>query len=241
MKLNKKKVFTLALAVCLIAILSLSSLAWFNDSDSVINDFYVGDGEEDADDIFSVDIWEHVDSDGDGEPDLYVGKETDGGSYEYNEVVPGDMLYKAVNVTNTGSNAEWVRVSVTVDNASVWETLETKYGFNLEDLLIRYDMTKLTESTMWTYAPGETVVDTDADTVTYVFYKNTTLGGGYWSNFIYHVEIPEELDQHDLALFEGNLFSMSFKVDAIQVQNVEVDSTNDVCDAIEAFQFVAAN
>ena len=138
--MTKKKIFVLALAVCLLAILSMGTLAWFSDSDSVDNNFYVGDGGENADDIFSVDIWEHVDSDGDGQPDLYIGKDTDGGSYDYKEVVPGDMLYKAVNVTNTGSNAEWIRVSVTVDNASVWAQLETKYGFNLEDLLIRYDL-----------------------------------------------------------------------------------------------------
>lgn len=231
--MNKKKVFTLALAVCLIAILSMGSLAWFSDSDSVNNNFYVGDGGENADDIFSVDIWEQVDSDGDGEPDLYVGKEEDGGSYDYKEVVPGDMLYKAVNVTNTGSNDEWVRVSVTVNNASVWAQLETKYGFNLEDLLIRYDMTKLTDSTMWTHVAGETVTNAAADTVTYVFYLNNTLKEGRWTNFIYHVEIPEELNQHDLALFGGNLFSMSFKVDAIQVQNINADN------AIDAFAIVS--
>lgn len=233
MKMHKKKVFTLALTVCLIAILSMSSLAWFNDSDSVNNNFYVGDGGENADDIFSVDIWEYVDSDGDGEPDLYVGRDVDGGSFNYKEVVPGDMLYKAVNVTNTGSNAEWIRVSVTVDNASVWEGLETKYGFNLEDLLIRYDMTKLTDSTMWTHVAAETTTDNTADTVTYVFYLNNVLNAKRWTNFIYHVEIPEELNQHDLALFEGNLFSMSFKVDAIQVENINADN------AVDAFAIVS--
>ena len=233
--MTKKKVFVVALAVCLVAILSLGTLAWFSDSDSVDNNFYVGEGGENADDIFSVNIWEHVDSDGDGQPDLYIGRDTDGGSYDYKEVVPGDMLYKPVNVTNTGSNPEWIRVSVTVDNASVWAQMEDKYGFKLEDLLIRYDMTKLTDSTMWTYVAAETVTDTAADTITYVFYKNTVLPAGNWSNFIYHVEIPNELDQHDLALFEGNLFTMSFKADAIQVQNIDADN------AVDAFDFVKGN
>lgn len=230
--MTKKKVFVAALAVCLVAILSFGTLAWFSDSDSVDNNFYVGEGGENADDIFSVDIWERVDSDGDGQPDLYIGQDTDGGSYDYKEVVPGDMLYKAVNVSNTGSYDEWIRVSVTVDNASVWAQLETKYGFNLEDLLIRYDMTKLTDSTMWTHVAAETVTDTAADTITYVFYKNTVLPADRWNNFIYHVEIPEELDQHDLALFKGNLFTMSFKADALQVQNIDANN------AVEAFAFV---
>lgn len=230
--MTKKKIFVAALAVCLVAILSLGTLAWFSDSDSVDNNFYVGDGGENADDIFSVDIWEHVDSDGDGEPDLYIGRDTDGGSHNYKEVVPGDMLYKAVNVSNPSSNDEWIRVSVTVDNASVWAQLEAKYNFNLEDLLIRYDMTKLTDSTMWTHVPAETVTNTADDTITYVFYKNTVLPAKKWNNFIYHVEIPEELDQHDLALFKGNLFTMSFKADALQVQNIDANN------AVEAFAFV---
>ena len=230
--MTKNKVFVAALAICLVAIISMGTLAWFSDSDSVDNNFYVGGGGENADSIFSVNIWEHVDSDGDGEPDLYIGRDTDGGSYDYKEVVPGDMLYKAVNVTNSGSNPEWIRVSVTVDNASVWAQLETKYGFNLEDLLIRYDMTKLTDSTMWTHIAEETVTDTAADTITYVFYKNTVLPDKSWNNFIYHVEIPDELDQHDLALFEGNLFTMSFKADAIQVQNIDANN------AVDAFAFV---
>ena len=230
--MTKKKIFVVALTVCLLATLSMGSLAWFRDSDSVDNNFYVGDGGENADDIFSVDIWERVDSDGDGQPDLYIGQNTDGGSYDYKEVVPGDMLYKAVNVSNAGSNDEWIRVSVTVDNASVWEQLETKYGFNLEDLLIRYDMTKLTDSTMWTHVPAQTVTDTAADTITYVFYMNNVLPAGKWKNFIYHVEIPSELDQHDLALFDGNLFTMSFKADALQVQNINADN------AVDAFAFV---
>lgn len=230
MKMNKKKVFTLALAVCLIAILSMGSLAWFSDSDAVDNNFYVGDGGENADDIFSVDIWEQVDTDEDGTPDLIVGKDdavADDNSYDYKEVIPGDTLYKAVNVTNTGSNDEWVRVSVTIDNVAVWAELANKYGFKLEELLLRYDMTKLTESSSWTYAPNETAVDVTADKVTYVFYMNSTLKAGRWANFIYHVEIPEELNQHDLAMFKDNLFTMSFKVDAIQVENINADNAMD--------------
>jgi predicted ribosomally synthesized peptide with SipW-like signal peptide len=40
--MNKKKVFALALAVCVLAIVSFSTLAWFTDADSVTNEFTVG-------------------------------------------------------------------------------------------------------------------------------------------------------------------------------------------------------
>ena len=66
MKLNKKKVFALALAVCMAAILSFSTLAWFSDSDSVDNKFQIADSTQQPDKIFSVDVREKVDIDGDG-------------------------------------------------------------------------------------------------------------------------------------------------------------------------------
>ena len=56
--MSKKKILSLSLVVIMIAILSFSSLAWFNDSDSVKNDFHIAtsDDPSDPDDIFSVDV-----------------------------------------------------------------------------------------------------------------------------------------------------------------------------------------
>ena len=52
MKLTKKKVFVAALAICLIAILSFGTLAWFSAGDSVKNEFYVADStEKDPDEL----------------------------------------------------------------------------------------------------------------------------------------------------------------------------------------------
>ena len=69
----KKKVFVVAVAVCLIAILSMSSLAWFSDQDEVTNEFMIStsDDVDDPDGIFSVDIWELVPDgdDADDDPD----------------------------------------------------------------------------------------------------------------------------------------------------------------------------
>ena len=58
MNMNKKKVLSLSIVVIMIAILSFSSLAWFSDADEITNQFMIADSESDADDIFSVDIWE---------------------------------------------------------------------------------------------------------------------------------------------------------------------------------------
>ena len=67
MKFNKKKVLVASLAISLIAILSLGTLAWFSDSDEVTNKFHVAGGEDSKpDEIFSVDVMEAVDADEDG-------------------------------------------------------------------------------------------------------------------------------------------------------------------------------
>ena len=93
---NKKKVFVVAVAVCLIAILSLSSLAWFSDADEVTNNFQVAGGEnEDPDEIFSIDVMEAVDLDGDGKVDATVGYDDDPNFVNealYENIMPGDML-----------------------------------------------------------------------------------------------------------------------------------------------------
>ena len=59
MKLTKKKVFVTALAVCLIAILSFGTIAWFTASDEVTNQFKVTTSDEEGTPDFSVDLFEH--------------------------------------------------------------------------------------------------------------------------------------------------------------------------------------
>lgn len=233
--MNKKKVFTLALAVCLIAILSMGSLAWFSDADSVINDFYVGGEGNDPDAIFSLDVYESVDVDGDGVIDQTIGYRDDGSTgWEYENVVPGDKLWKKIYAENTGMYDQWVRFKVTIDNASKWSALETKYGFKLHDLLLATDGTKLTESTDWTFAVNEIVLDETADTVTYVFYYNKVLSAeDSWIYLFQYVQIPEAFNQYDMALFAGGQFQLVAVGEAVQVDNINANN------AIDAFAIVS--
>ena len=110
MKLTKKKVFVASLAVSLVAILSIGSLAWFNAEKEVTNKFYIASSDDtDPDDIFSVDVWENT-PDGEKDPD----------GYEYKDILPGDVLKKEVNVENTGYYDQYIRVTVTVSDAQAW-------------------------------------------------------------------------------------------------------------------------
>ena len=58
MKMTKKKVFVAALAICLIAIISMGTLAWFNATDDITNNFKVATDENDTDPTFSVKVSE---------------------------------------------------------------------------------------------------------------------------------------------------------------------------------------
>ena len=233
---NKKKVFVVAVAVCLIAILSLSSLAWFSDADEVTNNFQVAGGEnQDPDEIFSLDVMEVVDLDGDGVADATVGYDEDPNPVHealYENIVPGDMLLKRPQSKNTGSYAQWVRFKVTIDNANEWVAIMQKYGYELHDLLYMRDgTTKLTESDNWTFVPEQTVVD--GNKITYVFYRNEIIEPGDTAILFGYVKIPFELNQYDMAMFAEGKFQMVVTGEAIQAEH-----TGD--NAIDAFALVTS-
>lgn len=240
--MSKKKLLSLALVVIMIAILSFSSLAWFSDSDSVTNDFNVGG--ESAEDIFSLDVYESIDTNDDGEIDKTIGWDGDTsedgkGEYTYENVVPGDLLWKKVYAHNKGNYDQWIRFKVTFDNASDWQTLENKYGIKLYDILMEDEDTKLVESENWTFAQDETVLDTVNDTVTYVFYHNTVLeaveNDSNWIYLFNYVKIPYQFNQADMAMFDNGDFRLVATGEAIQVDNI------DAATAQEAFAFVEAD
>jgi len=230
--MNKKKLLSLSLVVMMIAILSFSSLAWFSDSDSVTNNFDIAGGENnDPDEIFSIDVMEAVDKDGDGDYDMddaTIGAEgdtTNDGTFTYEKILPGDMLVKRPQTKNTGSYEQWLRMNVTFDNATYWVALMQKYGYtDMTDMLYMNDgVTKLTASNKWTR--GETTVE--GDKVTYVFYYNETLEPGEFAHFFGYVYIPTQFTQQDMAPFTDGDFQMVITGEAIQVKNLEADNAKD--------------
>jgi predicted ribosomally synthesized peptide with SipW-like signal peptide len=246
MKLTKKKLLVISLAVCLLAILSFSTLAWFSDADSVTNDFQVGGGaNQDPDEIFSLDVMEKVDVNGDGiydlEHDMIVGKDKDPNytdKFLYENIMPGDMLYKSPSAQNTGANDQYVRFKVTISNANEWVAIMQKYGMELHDLLYMADKTtKLTASPNWTFVPGDTtVVD---NKITYVFYYNQVLESNQSAILFTYVNIPYQLTQHDMALFTDGQFQMVVTGEAIQVKNINATNAKDAFAIVESTQAIA--
>lgn len=209
MILNKKKVFALALAVCLIAILSMSTLAWFTDEDSVTNDFMIaGSDSQNPDDVFSVDVWEEDPDTGD--------KDQDG--FEYEDILPGDILDKTVNVENTGAYDQYVRVTVTVSQAHIWQEIFGQIYVPLN--MIATDL-NTTDFTGWSAE-----YNADNDELIYVLYYNDILDyedGQDVANLFNTVAIPGALDRYQAAEMAGG-FQISVKAEAVQTENVGINA-----------------
>lgn len=220
---NKKKVFVVAVAVCLIAILSLSSLAWFSDADEVTNKFMVATSDDptDPDDIFSVDIFEQVDQDEDGAVgdngyDAAIGAFEDGGEFTYEDIIPGGQYDKKPWVRNTGAYDQWIRMKVTFTDAAAWQAICEKYDIELTSLLVGYDANEWTQD-------ANVVTDTTNDTVTYTFYLNRKLqphdevpNGDAW--LFTSVNLPTQLTQEDMAALAGG-FELKLVAEAVQADN----------------------
>lgn len=220
MKFTKKKALALALALVLIAVATVSfnqTLAWFSAQDSVKNEFYVADStEKDPDELFSLDVYEYTE---DSPNDKVPTGET------YEEILPGDHLKKEPHVANTGYYDQYIRVIVTISDATAWINA-VGVDFQIEDVFEGYD------ATMWNNVSK--AINGETDTVTYVLYYNGILDGSDSDNdatsgtvsdivLFNYVNIPETLTQEQAAAFKGG-FSIDVKAQAVQTENVGADA-----------------
>ena len=210
MKLTKKKVLVAALCVCLIAILSMGSLAWFTASDDITNNFYVGTTEDDdsGKDVFGIDVWE---------TDPATGAKDDDG-LEYVEILPGDVLHKDPTFTNTGVHPQFVRATVTVSDADI---LMAAMGDDYSDA---NEFFKGINTTDWTY-DGVSYVDGE---LKYVFYYNHVLAAKADTSALFtDVEIPLELTLEQAQAMTGDAFTVHIVGEAIQSENLGVNTAKE--------------
>lgn len=213
MNMNKKKVLVTALAVSLIAILSLGTLAWFNATDEITNTFKVADSDDpDTTPDFSVDVFET-----DEEDNKIEGN-------EYLDILPGDVLHKDPTVKNTGEYDMYTRVIVTLSDANVWLTAANKYKIasNLSNAdaqwILLESMTDIDTNNWKRY--DKPVYDKDADTLVYVYYYDDVVAPDAETTPVFEtVTIPTQLQQKDMDFGEGVDFTIHVKAEAIQADN----------------------
>jgi len=204
MKLSKKKVISLALAVCLLAILSMGTLAWFTDDDSVTNNFYVaGSEDQDPDAVFSVDVWEDKDPiDVDGEDKIQDG-------IEYDAILPGDKLFKEVHIENTGAYDQYIRATVTVTEASIWQDV---YGKRIVPL------DEITNADLSGVHTQVAYYDAVNDVFVYELYYTDILKVGKDLVVFDTVNISKDLDRYQAAEMQD--FQITVVADAVQTEHV---------------------
>lgn len=232
MKMTKKKVFLIALAVCALAILSMGTLAWFNAADEVTNKFMVADSNGDGMPDFSVEVWENeidgddtADADGDGDPKIT----TTGNTYE--KIAPGDVLPKNATVENTGDYDQWIRVFVTFDEYETIKAAYARHGKGDADL---YQWLNV-DSTYWELDVFDVANNEEGDTtvfdqITYCYYlkpvlkqaDGTDYTGADTATLFTTISIPEWFEQEDM--FYDNTdsgFNVTVLAQAIQYENTE--------------------
>ncbi len=226
-KMTKKKILLVALAVCLIAILSMGTLAWFTDEDSVTNNFYVGNTTVDPDDVFGIDLWETADTDNDPEtPEVEVGKGTkDTTGITYEEILPGQILDKNPYFTNTGIHPQYLRAIVTVTEADILREAMTPKD---SDVSMWHNVEMFLPGTDEKWSRDYTFY-TNKDTFVFVYnYTEPLQPNDVTGKLFDDVVIPTELTKEQAALIDN--FSISIVGQVIQSEHLA-----DVTTAKEAF------
>ena len=237
MKLNKKKVVVVALALSLVAILSLGTLAWFNAQDSVTNEFQISDSLT----SFDIDVWEKVpDGDDEGTELDEIGKgNTQENSYKYEDLMPGDLLDKQVYVENTSGNSltdQYVKVEVTFTNYAALNAISDNGLFDCKTMLKGTNFSDFEDddTTDWYYS--NCVYNENENTATYVFYLRETLAYNDAPVVLFEqVEIPANMDIDDVVALSKNGFNINVVAYAIQSANISEDGNTTLENAIYAF------
>lgn len=217
----KKKILAVSLVISVIAILSMGTLAWFQDDDSVTNKFQIADSDGDsADEIFGVDVFEWVDEDGDGQLD--ESEKKDGITYDEQQVIPGAELEKKAYVHNTGKYDQYIRVTATLTDAREWCAALGVDPTDLENSGLDLGEIFVVDADFdnWWKRDSMTYNSTD-NTITYVYYYNGILAPDARARFINAVKIPGDLDVSDVVAMNGS-FDLGIKAEAIQTVNMPI-------------------
>lgn len=214
--MKKKSILVAGLSVMIIASMAIAgTLAYFTSTKTATNTFTVGNVAITLDEA-------KVEKDGDEWVKVFDENKNEvrDSTNTYNGVYPGAVLPKDPTVTvNTGSSDTYVRVKVTVSNATAWKTACGAHGItNLATIFSDHDETKWKRAAI--------TEDETADTITYVY--NYIKDGGRLSagqdtgHLFETVTIPAAFTGKELAAIgTGNGFTMNIVADAIQAEGFD--------------------
>lgn len=221
MKITKKKVFVMALAVSLVAILSFATLAWFSAEDDVTNKFNFATSEDTDVTDFGVDIYE-VDKDG-KEYDV----DPENGGITYENIIPGDELVKkafvknisttAISATGNTNYSQFVRATVKISDGGVIHATSALDALATVNAILDFDPAWTIDSCVYDGTAKEYVV---------VLYGNDVLEPNTEAPLFTTVTVPNWLTVEN-ANEMGDTFSISVKAEAVQSDNTGYTTAKD--------------
>jgi len=170
---------------------------------------------------------------------------------DFRNLLPGMKINKDPAAKNTGDYKMYVRMIVTLSDAAQWISISDKYDLcslatpigtePIDHYVLEAGLMCNRDYTNWIRYDAP-IYDSQADTLTYVYYYNTVLDPvSYTTPLFLSIDLPQRLDQDDMAFGADNRFTISVKADAIQsdniFNNVTVPGTQN--DAYKAFNGVA--
>lgn len=202
----KKKTLLLSLtAVIMVAALAIGgTLAYFTSSDNAANTFTAGN--------VAIDLYEHGVSQATTSTGIaWTLLSTEVNANTYTGIYPGAVLPKDPTIRNTGSSRAYVRMKVTIGNASAWTTALGS-GYDLTEVFGSFDSTK------WTRA-GDPTLDSAHNTITYIYNYNGMLATSESTGALFTtVTIPTVFDNAQMTAVGGSsrTFTMNISAEAIQ-------------------------
>ena len=229
----KKRIMIIAAIVCIVALIGVGTLAYFQDYKEMTNMFAVAgaddpnnpNGNMSATDLFSIKLYE---TKYDEQTNSVVANEITETGNTYDDLLPNTVVAKDPTVENTGKYAAWVRMKVTMTNANNWKAALEKHGLDIQSVIQGVDGNKWYNITQQ-YDPA------GSGTLMLTFYLREALPAeddastaiqDDAATLFTAIKIPAELEVSDLA----NLASFHIKVRAEAIQ-----ADNNGTSAVEAF------
>lgn len=203
--MKKKTILVAAIAVMLVAALVVGgTLAYFTDTKTADNTFTMGNVAITLDETNAA-------------PDAPTGSRVDGNTYN---VYPGQTVTKDPIVHNTGSNAAYIRATVTVSN---WATLS-------KELYPNVALADTLKELVGSFGEGWSVVGAEADksgAVTFTLkYDRQLAAGADTAPMFQQVTVPAGLENENAS---------SFKTMTVQAQAIQADGFTTWDGAFAAF------
>lgn len=230
--MNKRKLLSLALTLCMVAILAIGgSLAYLTDTDAKTNVFTIGN--------VTIDLWENFDEE---EAKLIptTGKDADGSIK--------NAIEKEVYVTNTGSEDAYVRVHIAIpkaldDGDPSFDAGKNVLHFNYAETSVGEGKWDWSDATGAPYEGNYNFYTAQIDGITYnvyvVTYESELLGSSNENateankttvNAIHQVYLDSKVTNSDLANLNTQL-NGNWKIHVI-AEGAQADGFDNAYDAL---------